>query len=112
MTSRADLLLPLFSVLLLLLLLPSNITADYSDLQLATNEISVGPLGPGYTATGECDDCRNYCGDCKYCKWCNIFGCGINPNCKSCVAGGSCEKHCGTRPVSWHGEGKQCRHRG
>ena len=111
MTSR-----PLFSVLLplLLFLLPAEITANYSALQLGSNEISAGPR---YGVTGECEDCRNFCGDCKYCKFCDIFGCGVNSNCKSCwvcekcVAGADCEKHCGTRPVSWHGQGKQCKPR-
>ena len=118
MTSRSDLLLPLFSVLLLLLLLPAIITATYSDPQLASNEISGGSVvGPRYSATGECDDCRNFCGDCKYCKFCDIFGCRVNSNCKSCwicencVAGANCEKHCGTTPVSWNGQGKQCKPR-
>ena len=118
MTSRSNLLLSLFSVLLLLLLiLPANITAIYSDPRLASNEISVGPVGPRYSATGECDDCRNFCGDCKYCKFCDIFGCRVNSNCKSCwickncVAGADCENHCGTTPVSWNGQGKQCKPR-
>ena len=113
MTSRADL-LPLFSVLLFIL--PANSSAHYSDLQL-NNEISAGAVGPRYGATGECEDCRNFCGDCKYCKWCDIFGCAVNSNCKSCwvcekcVAGADCERHCGTKPVSWNGQGKQCKPR-
>ena len=98
--------------LLLLLAAVLSTGATYSRHQITTNEISAGPVG------GECEDCRNFCGDCKYCRFCDIFGCSVNSNCKSCyicancVAGASCQQHCGTQPVSWHGQGKQCRQRG
>ena len=97
--------------LLLLLAAVLSTGATYSRHQITTNEISAGPVG------GECEDCRNFCGDCKYCKFCDIFGCRVNANCKSCwicencVAGANCQLHCGTTPVSWNGQGKQCKPR-